>query len=978
MVPNTSSLSSNVNKNTQKDFRKCSINSFNIMYANVDSLTNKINEVETYSKLYKADFILLTETMSKNPSSKFDNIFNLKGYNCIENNSGRGVCIFYRNTFTVNIHDFINKMFEPSLFISIKTKNNPINIGLIYRSPSSDDNENNKLNNQIIFATKKLKNLIIFGDFNHPSIDWDCNYTKKGENHCDSKFLFEVLKINTNQLITSPTHHKPNCKPSLIDLILTKNPDIISNIKHNPPIGKSFHDTLTATIFFNTNFSRQERVPRTKITKPNFEKADFAGINNFFDGINWNESLKDKNVNEAWEFIKENIKKAQNLFVPNKIINVNKVRPNHISHDDTLHFLLKNKRQLFKLYKKNRNKTNMYNYNLARNKVSMKIRLLNKEKETKIAKNIKQNPKAFYQFISSKLLKKDGVADLVDEKGVFTKNDTEKCEVINQFFSSVFTKEDLNDVPEFVFEGNIPNTLTTCDINIEDVEKALFNLNPNKSPGPDNFHPTFLKQSSKSLSLPFYLLFNLTLHEGRLPDDFKIAEVRPIYKKGDKSHAGNYRPVSLTSIVCKVFESFIKKTLYDHFINNNLLSNHQFGFVSGRSTVTQLLVTLNDWLYNMDNDIPTDAAYMDFRKAFDTVPHQRLLNKLKGYNINGPILNWISAFLSDRYQYVKINNSQSSMLKVTSGVPQGSVLGPTLFIYFINDLPNMSTNSHMKIFADDTKVYNEIRNIDDVKCLQNSIDEMFEWTQKWLLKFNKDKCKIIHIGKNNKKHDYFIGTGEHRIRLEESDLEKDLGVFIDPDLNFKKHIKNTVKKASYAAYRILKNFTYKNANILVPLFKSLVRPILEYGNVVWSNGIKKYMNKIENVQRKFTKHVKGLQNLSYEERLKKLQLPSLEYRQTRGDMLQVFKIARNYYDKNSTESIFDFNSSSRLRGHNFKINKPRINKTKFQRFFSNRVINKWNDLPCDIVNAKSLNEFKNKFDKYHKDIHYSVDMNYFN
>ena len=179
MVLKNNPVSSSVNKSTTKDFKRCSINSFNIMYANVDSLSNKISEVETYSKLYKADFILLTETMSKHPSSKFDNIFNLNGYNCIENNSGRGVCIFYRNTFTVNIHDFINKMFEPSLFISIKTKKNPINIGLIYRSPSSDENENNKLNNQIILATKKLKNLIIFVDFNHPSIDWECNYTKK-------------------------------------------------------------------------------------------------------------------------------------------------------------------------------------------------------------------------------------------------------------------------------------------------------------------------------------------------------------------------------------------------------------------------------------------------------------------------------------------------------------------------------------------------------------------------------------------------------------------------------------------------------------------------------------------------------------------------------------------------------------------------------------------------------------------------------
>ena len=406
-----------------------------------------------------------------------------------------------------------------------------------------------------------------------------------------------------------------------------------------------------------------------------------------------------------------------------------------------------------------------------------------------------------------------------------------------------------------------------------------------------------------SLSKPFKLLFDLTLFEGTIPNNWKNAEVRPIFKKGDKSNPGNYRPVSLTSVICKVFETFIKKALYDHLIDNNLLSKHQYGFVSGRSTITQLLVTLNDWLLSFDNDVHVDAAYMDFRKAFDTVPHQRLINKLKGYNINGPILKWIISFLTERSQFVKINSSCSSKLSVSSGVPQGSVLGPTLFIYFINDLPETTQNTHMKIFADDTKVYNEIKEHRNVEQLQCAIDSMFDWTQKWLLKFNKEKCKILHLGRNNPPNKYFIGKGDQRIPLEVTELEKDLGVHVDPDLNFKNHVKTIVKKASFSSYKILKNFTFREANILIPIFKSMGRPILEYGNVVWSNGLKKHMTKIENVQRKFTKHVKGIHNLSYENRLKKLKLPSLEYRQPRGDMIEVFKIIRNYYDYFSTPSL---------------------------------------------------------------------------
>ena len=748
---------------------------------------------------------------------------------------------------------------------------------------------------------------------------------------------------------------------SLNDLILSKKPELLSNIKQKPPLLKATHQVITAQLATDNSINN---LPTTKqkIIKPNFDKADFNALNNYFNDINWEELLRDKNVDDMWEIIKNKIECAQKMFVPNKTITNNKVKPHNVTMDDNLHSLLKDKRYLFKIFKKYKTKRAQYNYNQARNRVSLKIKLLNKNKENKIAENIKTNTKAFYQYIASKTVKKEGIYNLINNKGDVLKSDSEKCELLNDFFSSVFTSEDTKNLPEFNYDNfnNIPH-LETCSITLKEMEEAISNLNANKSPGPDNFHPKLLKLCSKSLSIPFKLLFDNTIHEGCIPSDWKQAEVRPIFKKGDKTNPGNYRPVSLTSVICKLFEKFIKNSLNNHLIKNNILSKEQFGFVSGRNTITQLLVTINDWMTELDNDNIVDAAYMDFRKAFDTVPHQRLITKLKSYNIKGPILNWIVSFLTGRTQYVKINNATSNNHKVTSGVPQGSVLGPTLFIYFINDLPNINHNSNIKIFADDTKAYNCIKNQEDVENLQKVIDEMFLWTQKWLLKFNKDKCKILHIGKKNPKNKYYVGTEQEKQELEETDLEKDLGVFIDPNLDFKKHIKNVVKKASYLSYKILKNFTYRDANILVPLFKTLIRPILEYGNTIWSNGIKKYKNLVENVQRKFTKYIKGLTNIPYEERLKSIKLPSLEYRLIRGDMIQVFKIANKYYDPITTESIFNFSDNSRLRGHNFKIIKQNTNKTKFSNFFTNRVVNTWNKLPSNIVNANSINEFIKSF-----------------
>ena len=206
-------------------------------------------------------------------------------------------------------------------------------------------------------------------------------------------------------------------------------------------------------------------------------------------------------------------------------------------------------------------------------------------------------------------------------------------------------------------------------------------------------------------------------------------------------------------------EKFIKNALNIHLINNNLLSTDQYGFIAGRSTTNQLLVTLHDWLSSLDKNLPVDVIYLDFKKAFDTVPHIRLLKKLASYGIKDNILKWITSFLDGRQQLVKINNSHSNSINVTSGVPQGSVLGPTLFIYFINDLSDIiGLNTNIKIFADDTKIYSTVRNENDSTNLQETINSLYKWSKTWLLEFNLNKCKVIHIGKNNNNFKYYISN----------------------------------------------------------------------------------------------------------------------------------------------------------------------------------------------------------------------------
>ena len=376
---------------------------------------------------------------------------------------------------------------------------------------------------------------------------------------------------------------------------------------------------------------------------------------------------------------------------------------------------------------------------------------------------------------------------------------------------------------------------------------------------------------------------------------------------------------------------------------------------------------------DLDKNLPTDAIYLNFSEAFDTVSPIRLIYKLKGYGISGNLLNWIHDFLSDRSQYVQINESKSTLLPVTSGVPQGSVLGPTLFIYYINDLPNCTT-ANIKIFADDTKVFTTINDTNDQLKLQSAIDSLYEWTNKWLLKFNDTKCKVMHIGLNNPHYTYTIGNSTSKISLESTNIEKDIGVYIDPLLKFNHHVTEIVKKANRVKYQIIKNIAYKTKNIRIPLFKGLVRPILEYANIIWNNNLRKQSDEIERVQRTFTKLISEVRNLEYEDRLMYLNLPSLEFRRFRGDLIEMFKITHDIYDPKTTENLFTFSNNQRLRQHEFKVNKFHTCKQQYKTFFTNRIVNVWNKLPPNIVQSDSINIFKNQIDKHFREYMFSTNL----
>ena len=397
---------------------------------------------------------------------------------------------------------------------------------------------------------------------------------------------------------------------------------------------------------------------------------------------------------------------------------------------------------------------------------------------------------------------------------------------------------------------------------------------------------------------------------------------------------------------------------YAMYIKNKLINPSQHGFLKARSCLTNMLCFLEDVTKWLDEGSPVDIIYLDLKKAFDKVPHQRLLLKLKAHGIGNGMINWIEKWLIDRRQRVVVDGEVSNWKAVLSGVPQGSVLGPILFLIYINDLDDDITSKVLK-FADDTKVFRKIKSDADRQHLQDDLNKLIEWSEKWQMLFNFGKCKCLHTGHGNEDAQYTMGDTVLNTTLK----EKDLGLTISADMKVTEQCGIAAAKGNQILGLIRRNIVYKEKELIIPLYKTIVRPHLEYCIQAWRPYRKKDIYMLERVQRRATKMIPKLRNISYEMRLKECGLTTLETRRLRGDQIEVFKIL-NGYENIDRNIFFTVNEERRTRGHGVTLAKKqcRLDIRKFS--FSQRTVNEWNRLSADCVGASSVNIFKNKIDIY--------------
>jgi ribonuclease P/MRP protein subunit RPP40 len=675
--------------------------------------------------------------------------------------------------------------------------------------------------------------------------------------------------------------------------------------------------------------------------------------------IDWIEIMQKESIELAWKGFRKSMETLRDKHVP---IQRNKnVKCKWVNKD-----VVKSRRAKIKAW--TRFKCQQTDENCANYKNKLRIavatcRIAKRNYEQKLANDVKNNSKSFFAYVRSKQRTKDKVGPLKDSSGKLVVDDGEAACLLNTYFGSVFTVEDRTKIPhpKQIFTGSVKDPcLIDLEINGEIVEKKLKELKIDKCPGLDGIHPKMLFELRKEISVPLAVFFNQSLKSGVVPGEWKDAGVTPLFKKGKKYEVQNYRPVSLTCLVCKIMESILKDVIMGHLEKYKLIRDSQHGFTRGRSCLTNLLEFLEVVTANLDKGRPVDVIYLDFSKAFDKVPHERLFRKLLAHGIGGNILEWVRKWLTGRRQKVGVNKTYSGWENVISGVPQGSVLGPLLFLIYINDL-DVGIDSKLVKFADDTKLGRGVATEQEVEVMRDDLQKLFQWSLDWQMLFNVDKCTVLHMGNHNNEATYKIGTNEIKI----STQEKDLGMIVDKSGKASEQCISVVKKANGILGMIKRNIKFKSKNVIVKLYKSLVRPRLEYCVQAWSPYLRKDIDMIERVQRRATRLIEGFMDISYEDRLEQTGLISLEKRRVRGDLIQVFKIVKGFA-KIDYRTFFEVSKIEKTRGHSLKLVKKCSKSELRKQFFSQRVVNSWNGLSQYVIDADSVNCFKNRLDKFDK------------
>lgn len=819
-------------------------NIISILHCNVRSIRRKLDHIR--DNFLDFDILCFTEThLDEDVSDEFlclSDGFDIP-YRKDRTNHGGGLLVYLSKNI---VHQRIMELetFCPeSIWISVIINRDKYLIGTFYSPRTSDSDFFRKLNINIEKALEITNNIIILGDLNEDLLN--PNFKK----------LKDILIVNSLQnVINEPTRQNALLDPIIIPVdmhfldsgVLLNSPDV------------SDHCATYISLTFNYDLK-----PVFERTVYLYKKADFAQLSEKISTYNWG-NLHNGSIDEACENFTHTFLNLVNTCIPSRKV---LIRPDDKPwFNNEIRKFCRKRDRLKTLFLKTGNMNILNKYKQIRNKINNMKKFAKQNFFNTLELNLENlqtnDKKGFWRLIRYFVKNNDCSSSIpplsaISETGctTFFITDQEKAECLNDYFASISTVDDVNATfPDFYRKTN--NSLTHIRVLESEIEEIIKTLNSNKASGPDLISHKMLKGVANPISKPLAILFNRSIMESFFPNSWKEANIIPISKKGDKTSVSNYRPVSLLSCCGKLFERVVFKHMYNFFLENNLLYKYQSGFLPNHSTTFQLVDIFHHICQSFDNKQNSCMVFCDISKAFDRVWHKGLLFKLRQNGIDGNLLKWLTNYLSNRNQRVVLQSAVSSLKPITAGVPQGSVLGPLLFLIYVNDISD-SLLSLTRLFADDSSLYYSTSSLDDMEGIINhDLTLISSWAKQWLVTFNPNKTEAVLFSLKtceNLPKLIFEGT---QIKFVEH--HKHLGVTLSSNGHWDAHVENILQSASKVVgiMRRLK-FTL-NRRSLNQIYLSYIVPILEYSSIVWDGCSDSCSNSLQKLQNEAARIVTGL------------------------------------------------------------------------------------------------------------------------
>ena len=819
-------------------------NPYSILHVNMRSCKANQQELENYLHLSSIDFsvIAMTETWLSDDEA---NLFNITNYNHFsssrQDKRGGGVSVHIAETSHCvqrpDISNSLNSDIIESIFVESDFNLIKYIIGVIYRPPSSSLQTFLEQMNQLLGILKQEGKLIyLIGDFNIDLAKYDSNETI-------SDFFNLMYSHSYKSLINKPTRVQGHSS-SIIDNIFTNDLEsthssgiLLADISDHFPIF-----TLKSC---NSDSKNEHRIKYRQLSENNQEK-----FLNCLEREQWQIVFAHSDAQKAYTSFSELLSNHYNQCFP-LIERKRTKRDNNKWITTGLRTSIKQKNKLYVKYKRIPSVYNEIVYKRYRKKLQLLIVAAKKLHYQSLLNQFKNNSKKVWETIKEVIGKQNSKTEIqsISANGRTVTDKSQIASTLNKYFVSVGPNLD-TDIPEaevtplHYLRGNYINSIFLTPVDTEEVLSNLRNLKDSSS-GHDDYKPKIIKRAAAFLAAPLVHIINISFQTGVVPDELKYAHITPIFKSGDHNLPQNYRPISVLPVFSKVFERLLYNRLYTFLQAHNVITEYQYGFQSGYSTEMALIHTIEEISSKLDKGEKVIGLFLDLKKAFDTVNIEILLLKLNHYGVRGKSLDLIKNYLTNRKQAVIVDDCKSEQLYTTCGVPQGSILGPLLFLIYVNDLCNALKKTFPIMYADDTNIFLSGQNVEEMTVIFNSeMKQLNQWFRANRLSLNLKKTHALLFSLNRSDGSQNLAIEFDDCPIETLDKTTFLGVRINRHLDWKNHIQYINNKIAKSTGILKKLSRVFNQQTLRMLYFSLIYPYLTYCNIIWGNGYLTHLNKI--------------------------------------------------------------------------------------------------------------------------------------